>query len=113
MVLRPRITKKKKGWNKKMGRKKQIKIKTFKVKKGELEYYIIEQLEKKKVDFSKLIRNLLISEFSNKKEFKDAKINRILNERKNLKSKIPKISNELINLEKQLNKLGYKLQEDE
>ena len=80
-------------------------------KKGELSREITEALIKKigKTGFSKLIRDLLTSEYSTKKEFKQAKINRIIERRKNLKNQIPLISKELLDLEKQLGKLGYKL----
>ena len=93
----------------KMARKKQTKIKSFKINRNEMAYGIIEELEKRKVDFSKLIKNLLVSEFINKKEFKTAKIKRLLNQRKELQKKVPEISNQLQDNEKKLNKLGYKL----
>ena len=92
-----------------MARKKQTKIKAFKIDRNDLAFGIVEELEKRKVDFSKLIRSLLVSEFSNKKEFKEAKIKRLLNQRKELQKKIPEISKQLLNNEKQLNKLGYDL----
>ncbi len=94
-----------------MARKKQTKIKAFKVFKGDIAYNIVEELEKKKIDFSELMRRLLISEFVNKKEFKQAKINRLLSQRKELKSQIPKISDELKIKEKQLKRLGYELKD--
>lgn len=89
---------------------RKTKIKTFKVNRNDLAYGIIEEMEKKKLDFSKVIRNLLVSEFSNKKEFKKAKINRLLNSRKELNKKIQEISGQLRENEKQLNKLGHELE---
>jgi hypothetical protein len=95
--------------NKKMARKKETKIKAFKVTKGDIAYDIVEKLESKKCDFSKIMREALIFYFINKEEFKQAKIEGLLTKRKELKDKIPEISKELQTNEKLLNKLGYKL----
>jgi hypothetical protein len=89
--------------------KKKVKVKTFKVMKGDIAYYIIEELEKRKTDFSSLMRRLIVTEFSNKTEFKQAKINRLLNERKMIKKEVPKISKQLEENEKELNRLGHKI----
>lgn len=92
-----------------MARKKQVKTKTFKVFKGDIEYNIIEELEKKKINISELIRRLLVSEYIDKPEFKQAKIKRMLNQRKEKKKEIKGISEDLLKYEEELNKLGYEL----
>ena len=94
-------------------KRKNVKIKTFKVKKDDIVYQIIEEFEKKKIDFSKLMRDLLLSEFSGNEEFRQIKIKRLLFDRKNIKEKIKKISKELIDNEEELNNLGYSLGEFE
>lgn len=96
-----------------MTRKKYLLKKVNFGKKGDLSREIAEQVLKKsgKTGFSKVVREALVTHFSTRKEFNDAKICALLNERKKLKKKVPEISKQLQKNEKELNKLGYKLDE--
>jgi len=62
---------------------------------------------------SKLIRELVVVYLSNKKEFKNYKIELLLSKRKNMKLKMRELGKEILNNAKKLNSLGLKNDEFE
>ena len=94
-----------------MGRKLDIKRKSINLgQKGEYARELVEHLEKKigNKEFSKIMRKLIINEFSNKKEYKEAKINSILTKRKSVRELIKQANKINEETKENLKKIGWK-----
>jgi len=94
-----------------MSQKKYLRTSINFGKRGELSREIVEKIIKKKgnVGLSEEIRKALVTHFSNKPEFKEAKINSLIEERKKLHKELKNLSEKLSNNGDDLEKLGYEV----